>query len=411
MRKSLRLSCVPACIVAGGLILLLRPTSAVAQLLPSGPIALANGHVTVAGDVLAAFGPEDPGFFNFTDYERSALRLFQVDLAAAIDAGPHATVLGQVRTLNADSLDVLAFYLRIRPWSQRRLLIQVGRIPRTFGAFPRRAYGADNFLIGYPLVYQYLISLRPDSVPATTNELVAMRGRGWRSSFSTGNRVPAAGVPLATTFHWDTGIQAHAASERIEVAVALATGSLSNSDVRLRDGLHRLDGRLAVHPVVGLVLGISGSQGRFITGEALDALPASLAGRDWTQRAIGADLEYSRGYYLIRAEVLGSRWMLPIVNANPTATPLDAMGVSIEGRYKIRPALFAGARFDHLTFSQIASDAGRTEWEAPVSRIEAGAGYALQRNLQLKASCQRDTRPATRVSIFDACAGQLLFWF
>ena len=41
----------------------------------------------------------------------------------------------------------------------------MGRVPATFGAFSRNTYGTDNLLIGTPLAYQYLTSLRPDSLP------------------------------------------------------------------------------------------------------------------------------------------------------------------------------------------------------------------------------------------------------
>jgi len=34
------------------------------------------------------------------------------------------------------------------------------------GAFARQAYGRDNLVIGTPLAYQYLTSLRPDALPA-----------------------------------------------------------------------------------------------------------------------------------------------------------------------------------------------------------------------------------------------------
>ena len=66
--------------------------------------------------------------------------------------------------------------------------MQIGRIPPTFGAFTRRAYSRDNPLIGYPLAYQYLTSLRADAVPASADELLRMRGRGWLTEFSIGNR-------------------------------------------------------------------------------------------------------------------------------------------------------------------------------------------------------------------------------
>src|SRR5689334_10673278 len=39
-----------------------------AQILPSEPIAFADGRVTIGGDVSATFGSHDPGFFDYTDY-------------------------------------------------------------------------------------------------------------------------------------------------------------------------------------------------------------------------------------------------------------------------------------------------------------------------------------------------------
>jgi hypothetical protein len=75
-----------------------------AQTLPSEPIALADGRVTVSGDASASFGSKDPGFFNYTDYDHSTLRLLRIDLSAAAKAGPHFSVLGELRTENLDSV-------------------------------------------------------------------------------------------------------------------------------------------------------------------------------------------------------------------------------------------------------------------------------------------------------------------
>ena len=76
------------------LLLVLEAGAAQAQVLPSEPIVLANGRVTVSGDATVGFGSEDPGFFNYTDYEHSALRLVRLDVSTAIKAGAHFTVLG-----------------------------------------------------------------------------------------------------------------------------------------------------------------------------------------------------------------------------------------------------------------------------------------------------------------------------
>src|SRR5204862_2525194 len=121
--------------------------------------------------------------------------------------------LGELRAENFDHVSPFALYERVRPFATRRLDIQIGRIAPTFGAFTRRAYGNDNPLIGYPLAYQYLTSLRADAVPASPDELLRMRGRGWLSNFSIGNLAPDRGVPLANALRWDTGVQLHVGTD------------------------------------------------------------------------------------------------------------------------------------------------------------------------------------------------------
>src|SRR5437899_6738614 len=199
-----------------------------AQTLPSEPIALADGRVTVSGDVSAGYGSVDPGFFNYTDYEHSALRLFRVDVTAAVKAGPHFTVLGEIRSENFDTVRPYALYLRIRPWTTRDFDIQLGRVPPTFGAFGRRTYANDNPLIGYPLAYQYITTIRPDAVPGSADELLAKRSTGWNVRYTYGDPAFSTGVPLVSAFRWDTGVQAHATVGILSVTAAVTAGTVSN---------------------------------------------------------------------------------------------------------------------------------------------------------------------------------------
>jgi len=50
-------------------------------------------------------------------------------------------------------------------------------------------------------------------------------------------------------------------------------------------------------------------------------------------------------------------------------------------------------------------------WEAPLSRIEIGGGYSLQRNLLLKISVQHNARDGGRVTQATLPAIQLVYWF
>ena len=384
---------------------------AAAQRLPSEPIVLGGGLLTVGGDLSATVGPDDAGFFNYTDYQDSTLRMLRVDLTASLRAGNHLSLLGDIRSQNARAPQAYALYLRIRPWTKRRFDLQVGRVPPTFGAFPRRSYEADNPLIGYPLAYQYLTSLRADAVPANADELLQMRGRGWLSNYSIGNVTPAPGVPLVTVFRWDTGVQAHAANDFIDLTGAITAGTLSNPLFRDDNAGRQVAGRVALHPIAGLIVGASAAHGPFVSRQAAQAAVGNGQDGEFAQTAWGGDVEYSRAYYVLRAETVVSQWTMPAIGSPAVSGPLRAAATSVEGRYKIRPGLYVAARADYLGFNEIAGSRERATWDATTRRIEAGGGYSIQRNLLLKVTAQDDRRDGGRVRASRLLAGQLVFWF
>ena len=393
------------------LLVLCASSRASAQRLPSGPIVLGDGLLTVGGNFSATVGPDDPGFFNYTDYEDSTLRMLRLDLTASLRAGSHVSLLGEVRSQNARAPKAYALYLRIRPWTKRRFDLQIGRVPPTFGAFPRRSYEADNPLIGYPLAYQYLTSLRADAVPASADELLQMRGRGWLANYSVGNLTPAPGVPLATVFRWDTGVQAHAANDFAELTAAITIGTLSNPLFRDDNAGRQVAGRVAVHPIAGLIVGASAAHGPFVSRQAARAAVGAEQDGAFAQTAWGGDVEYSRAYYVLRVETIFSQWTIPSLGSPAVSGPLRAVATSVEGRYKIRPGFYVAARADRLGFNEIAGSRGPATWDATMRRIEAGGGYSIERNLLLKISAQVDARDGGRTRTSRLVAGQLVFWF
>jgi DNA-binding winged helix-turn-helix (wHTH) protein len=48
---------------------------------------------------------------------------------------------------------------------------------------------------------------------------------------------------------------------------------------------------------------------------------------------------------------------------------------------------------------------------APVTRLEIGGGYSIQRNLVFKVSYQHNTREGGRVRALNLPAAQMVFWF
>src|SRR4051812_23894868 len=144
---------LPLAVIAAWLVL---AGSAAGQALPSEPVTVAGGRVVLGGDAAVTAAPADPGFFNYTDYDHNTLREVRFGLTASVRASSRLTFLGELRSENFNHVSPFALYARVRPLPARRLDVQIGRIPPTFGAFTRRAYASDNFLIGYPLAYQYL---------------------------------------------------------------------------------------------------------------------------------------------------------------------------------------------------------------------------------------------------------------
>jgi hypothetical protein len=390
------------------------PAASGAQLLPSEPVQLAGGRLVVAGEVAAGVSTSrDRGFFNYTDYTHNALRLLRIAASAEWRIRERLAVLGEVRTENGDRLRPYALFVRLRPVATRPVDVQVGRIPPVFGSFARRNYGASNPLIGYPLAYQYLTSLRADALPASADDLLRMRGRGWLTRYPLGNPKPAPGLPLATAFRWDTGVQARAAGRRIELAGALSRGSLSNPLVRDDNGGKQIAGRLAARPAFGLVVGVSVSRGAYLSRRATDSLPAELARRT-AQTAVGLDVEYARGHWLLRGEVLTSAWQVPTPQAPRLAAAVRARAAMAEGRYTVRPGWYVAARADRLAFSRVSGSLfeGRpVPWDAPVGRLEVASGWYLQRNLVLKFGYQHNWRDGGYVRASGFGATQVVYWF
>src|SRR5205823_3016679 len=116
--------------------------------------------------------------------------------------------------------------------------------------------------------------------------------------------------------------------------------------------------RVELRPVSGLVAGTSFARGPFVSRAATRAaLGADAESNPYTQTAWGGDVEYSRGYYVLRAETIVSAWRLPAPAVAAAQRAIDgdltAVATSIEARYKLRPGLFAAARYDRLGFSDL----------------------------------------------------------
>lgn len=393
-----------ALLVAAALTLSTPPASA--QSWPDGPWVVelgGAGRLVIGGEASASAGRDDQtAFFNYTDYRHNTLRLVRLALAARWQPASRVAVLADIRSENFETPEPYALYVRVAPFADVPLDVQAGKIPPVFGRFARHAYAADNPLIGYPLAYQYLTSLRPDAVPANEADLLRMRARGWQVTYPIGDATPAPGLPIVSAFEYDTGVQARYAPGMFEFAASVTTGTLANPRVGDDNGGRQVALRAGAQPLAGLVAGVSWARGAWLS----DRVVPSASRRPYRQDAAGIDLEYSRDRWLVRGEAMRSEWRLPAIGP-----ALTARTGFLETRVRVHPRMFAAARIDRLDFSRLTSGPAAQTWDAPVTRIEAGGGWYFRRNLVAKAEWQYNWRDGGRVRRRGFVSGQILFWF
>ncbi len=334
--------------------------------------ALAD-RVAVAGELTATFGSADPGFFNYATYGYEPLRNLRVVIDGSVRASRRVEFLAQLRTDGTTQARLAALYVRIRPWPARQIDVQAGRVPTTFGLFGRSGYGGDNPLVGRPLAYGYLTSLRRDALPASPADLLRMRGRGWLSSFPVGNPVAARGLPIVDGDSWDTGVQARLSRGQVEWVGAVTQGSLGSPRLRDDNGGLGLATRLVARPHPGAD-GRRVGRARRLPVAHPGRRPRRRGGRRSVPAARGRPRRSGRGRPLAGARRDPAQRMGGAAGGRSSRLTVRALAAWVEGRVRVLPGLDLAGRAERLTFSDIAAGAGRQPWEAPVSRVEAGRG-------------------------------------
>ncbi|MEO8484119.1 MAG: hypothetical protein ABI634_18045 [Acidobacteriota bacterium] len=397
-------------VLASVLVLLSRPAAAQTDDAPPHP---AERRVAIGGDVaLLLAPPDDRTYFNYTTYDIDGLRMAQVQLYGEWHLHERLSLVGELRTQNAVTLEASALYARWRPFARSSLVIQAGRIPPVVGAFARRAYSRDNAVLGMPLAYQYLTLLRPDALPASTSDVLKMRGRGWQPAYPIGNLALAPGVPLVAGSRWDTGVEGSWTSRWLDLSAAVTQGAPAVPVIRESNRDLMWSGRAAGHLPGGITVGVSGARAGWLADSVLD-LTTDGRQTPHAQTLVGVDTEFGVGRWLVRAEWLRSRFDLPIVDDADPFHRLTAHGGFIEGRYRFHPRMQVGVRVDRLAFGRLFDRLTGTSptWDADVTRVEATFGVRLSRTLEVRAGWQENRRQSDRAARRGLPIAGLLYWF
>jgi hypothetical protein len=144
-------------------------------------------------------------------------------------------------------------------------------------------------------------------------------------------------------------------------------------------------------PTAGVRVGASATWGPYLNDELPPSLLADRSWRSYTQRVGSLDVQLSRGYFELRAEVGGSRYEVP-GDAPGRMTVVHGLTYYLEGKYTLTPRLFVASRAERNEYAYIEPIYGFGWIASPTNMYngEVGAGYRVNAQTLLKASVRAD---------------------
>ena len=384
------------------------------------PAARPRADVSAASSPPRSAGPTTIAFFNYTDYEHNALRIARLRL------------FGEWRVIARRCLRRRRGADRERRRRSRcrrctsaggrgpraTSYVQAGRIPPVIGAFPRAApTDATTSVIGVPLAYQYLTSLRPDALPAIDGRPAADARPGLAAELSDRLADGRTGLPLVSAAQWDTGVEAILAPRLARRRRAPSRWARPPIPVvrETNDGPD-WSGRAACTLPAGLTFGVSGARG------AVDRATASSTCSRERPRGIRSQTR-DRRRRRVRARTAGSSaasgsdsaFELPIV-AEPD--PLDVAPCRGPASSKRATGCIRAGRsaraLERLSFGDVpgrAALAADVVGRAGRSRSKACSDSGRRAGSKFAAAWQQNWRDGGRVRERGYPALQVLYWF
>ena len=308
------------------------------------------------------------------------------------------------------TIGVLQGYLRYSTRLPTGLNIQVGKFGHPFGQFLTRNYADQNPLIGFPLMYTHRTTIRSNQLPISSYDFLRWQARaqplpGYTTSSDSGN----GWLPLIN-YSYPTGVMAFGSGPKVDYRFALVNSSLSNPLNPTRSGQRpQWVAAGGFTPFQRFRVGASFATGPYLDASVSSQLPAGTFWSDFTQRALGADLQLTLHHLELQAEAMFTNFRVPRI-----AQRLGAAGYFVELKHTLTPRLFLAGRWNQLYFDRLRSGIAygeRPRFDNNRYTLELGVGYHLTEKLLVKGGYQFN-RTVTALDPRDDVVGiQLVYRF
>jgi hypothetical protein len=343
--------------------------------------------------------------------DKSTLLNPRLTLFLDVQAGAHVYFFAQSRLDRGynlgegrEQLQLDEYALRLTPWDNGRLNLQLGKFATVVGNWVPRHHSWDNPFITAPLPYENLTGIFDGAAANSAATLLRWAqvrpdpngGEGYYNQY----RVPIIWGPSYTSGAAVTG-----AWDKFDYALEFKNASLSSRpdtwDAGQTQWQHPTwSGRLGYRPDESWSLGFSASTGSYLTPSAQPTLAAGYGLGDYREVVLGQDLGFAWHHLQLWAEFFETNFQIPAVgNARTFAYYLEA-------KYKFTPQFFGALRWNQQLYGSVPDGAGgHVRWGRNLWRIDVAPGYRFTPHTQFKLQYSlqaEDTGPRTYTSLIAA---------
>jgi hypothetical protein len=276
------------------------------------------------------------------------------------------------------------YAVRITPWSDGRLSLQVGKFATVVGNWVQRHGSWENPFVTAPLVYENLTGIWDASAATTSGTLLAWAHVLPRPTVAVPVTDKYLRLPVVWGPSYAKGVAVSGQLGRFTYAGELKNASLSSrpatwAEESLFNDHVTLSGRLGYRPNPMWDLGLSCSDGAYLKASAASSLPAQRRFKDYRQRVVAQDVSFAWHRVQVWAEFFEASFKIPGVG------DADTFSYYVESRYKFTPRLAGAIRWNEQTFSTIAHGAGnKVKWGSDVRRLDTSLTYRFSTETELK---------------------------
>ena len=345
--------------------------------------------------------------------------IFNPRLSVFLDAqlGPRLYAFAETRADNGfdpgepgPAVRLDEYLLRLTPWDDGRLSVQVGKFATVVGTWALRHGSWDNPFIGAPLPYENLTGIWDTTAARSAGELLAWAGRLPRPGLGGQFLDEYRDVPVVWGPSYASGAAVLGALGGLTYALELKNASLSSRPetwaLTETQWQHpTMSGRLGYAPDEMWSLGFSASAGSYLQPSAAPTLAPGRGLGAYQEAVLGQDVSFAWHHVQVWAELYEARFAVPGVgNA-------DTQAYYIEAKYKFTPQFFGAVRWNQQLFSDLPGAPAPGSWGRDVERIDLAPCYRPTAHVQVKLQYSLERQQADQQRWGDMIAAQLTLRF